>query len=85
MTLTISLPDAAEIRLEQESALVGLSVAELAAHMLLQQMNLAEPYDPILRGKPPKPIAMLIGTVIRYDDPFGPAADFSDWEAAAIC
>ncbi|PIV62217.1 MAG: hypothetical protein COS14_02490 [Bacteroidetes bacterium CG02_land_8_20_14_3_00_31_25] len=24
----------------------------------------------------------LSGTVLKYDDPFGPAADISDWEAA---
>jgi len=24
----------------------------------------------------------LRGTVLKYDDPFGPAADISDWEAA---
>ena len=27
----------------------------------------------------------LLGTVIRYDDPFGPAADPDDWEALREC
>lgn len=31
-----------------------------------------------VRGENPKP---LLGTVTRYDDPFGPATDPEEWEA----
>jgi prevent-host-death family protein len=32
-------------------------------------------------SKPKSLFGALAGTVLRYDDPFGPAADIGDWEA----
>jgi len=39
--------------------------------------------SPVDVAKTPSIIGALSGTVLRYDDPFAPAAAASDWDAAS--
>ena len=72
MTLTIDLPRSAEARLEDEEKRTGVPMRELAARMLLEHMKL---YEPATKPEFDHRIESLSGSVIRYDDPFGSAAN----------
>jgi hypothetical protein len=49
------------------------------------EITICEAADEPGNGAPAQPVSAdrypLRGTVLRYDDPFGPAADPDDWEA----
>lgn len=79
MTLTVELPREAELRLKQEAALMGLSINELAAQKLMQQLQSDISIAPKELGAS---YSLLKGSVLSYDDPFEPAIIPSDWEAA---
>jgi hypothetical protein len=46
---------------------------------LIPGMRVMLAISPIANDSPPERIS-LAGTVMRYDDPFGPAAPTDDWE-----